>query len=184
MLALSLTPLALQPSWDRRALLRRAASASVGGGAALGGWASALRAIPPMPDEAAEAPQVLYTPPAIKGQSSKEALALAKHLQKVDAKMYGAYWCSHCFNQKMMFGAGATRQYVNYVECAPDGYKSERALCLVKDVKAYPSWEINGKFYAGEQSLADLADLSGMPPGPDRPKPIPVAEQKAPVPCD
>ena len=112
---------------------------------------------PPPPPE----PLVYYTPPSVKGSSSPEALALAKHLKSKDAKMYGAYWCSHCYNQKMLFGAGATRQ-LNYVECAGDGYKSQQSTCKAKDVPGYPTWEIDGKFYGGERSLLDLATISGF----------------------
>ena len=84
----------------------------------------------------------------------------------------------HCFNQKMMFGAGATRQYVNYVECAPDGYKSERALCLVKDV-GVPELGDQRQVLRRRAVARRPRRPQRMPPGPDRPKPIPVAEQKA-----
>tara|TARA_B100000513_G_scaffold3348_1_gene2017 strand:+ start:124 stop:498 length:375 start_codon:yes stop_codon:yes gene_type:complete len=82
----------------RHAVLRTAALAA----AALGASAPAL-AIPPMQDvlaavEAEQAkkpeqvPEVLYTPPSVKGESTPEALALAQHLKARGAKMYGAYW--------------------------------------------------------------------------------------------
>lgn len=35
-------------------------------------------------------------------KSSPRALALAKHLQLIGAKMYGAFWCSHCLEQKQV----------------------------------------------------------------------------------
>eukprot|EP00965_Chrysotila_dentata_P052353 1736574-Pleurochrysis_carterae.AAC.2 len=125
-------------------------------------------AIPPIPENAyaskpeqPDVPQVLYTPPAVKGFSSPEALALAKHLRAQGAKMYGAYWCSHCFNQKNMFGAGGSR-IIEYVECAEDGYQSQRMLCKAKEIRGYPTWEINGKFFPGERSLEELGALSGF----------------------
>ena len=71
------------------------------------------------------------------------------------------YRCSHCNNQKVAFGAGGTR-VINYVECAKDGYKSERDFCQEKGIKGYPTWEIDGKFYPGERSLEDLMALSGF----------------------
>ena len=37
--------------------------------------------------------------------------------------MYGAFWCSHCEDQKETFGAGAD---IPYVECFPDGWKRGR----------------------------------------------------------
>ena len=41
-----------------------------------------------------QVPEVLYTPPSVKGESTPEALALAQHLNARGAKMYGAYWCA------------------------------------------------------------------------------------------
>ena len=34
--------------------------------------------------------------------SSPFAIALAKHLSAIGAKMYGAFWCSHCVEQKQV----------------------------------------------------------------------------------
>ena len=39
--------------------------------------------------------------------SGKAEIALAKHLSKTGAKMYGAFWCGHCANQKEVFGKEA-----------------------------------------------------------------------------
>jgi len=122
-----------------------------------------LRAEIQQQQEAEKKPMVMYAPPAIQGISSSEAMRLAQHLKKIDAKMYGAYWCSHCFNQKQMFGAGANR-LVQYVECAEDGYQSQRQLCRAKQVNGYPTWEIEGKLYGGERSLSSLAEISGLSP--------------------
>ena len=54
-------------------------------------------------------PAVKYTPPSIKGLSTPEQIALAEHLKAKGAKFYGAYWCSFCFKQRNMFGAGGSR---------------------------------------------------------------------------
>ncbi|NEO22297.1 MAG: hypothetical protein F6K57_24065, partial [Moorea sp. SIO4A5] len=32
------------------------------------------------------------------------ATSLSDHLNKIGAKMYGAYWCPYCTKQKQMFG--------------------------------------------------------------------------------
>lgn len=34
--------------------------------------------------------------------------------------MYGAFWCSHCYDQKQAFGAEAMAAFP-YVECYPEG---------------------------------------------------------------
>jgi hypothetical protein len=36
--------------------------------------------------------------------------------------MYGAFWCSHCYDQKMDFGREAMAEFP-YVECFPQGWK-------------------------------------------------------------
>lgn len=91
---------------------------------------------------------------------SKALTNLALHLKKINAKMYGAYWCPHCTHQKDMFGQSAI-QYVNYVECDPRGANAKPSLCKAAKVTGYPTWEINGKQYVGVQSLGELAKLSG-----------------------
>ena len=35
--------------------------------------------------------------------------------------MYGAFWCSHCHEQKEAFGSQAMKDFP-YVECYPDGF--------------------------------------------------------------
>lgn len=75
------------------------------------------------------------------------------------AKMYGAYWCPHCQNQKAEFGNSV--QYLSYIECDPTGPRSEYSLCSSKGIDGYPTWEIKGKLYPGEISLQKIAELSG-----------------------
>jgi uncharacterized membrane protein len=100
--------------------------------------------------------------PPITTVSGQAELALARHLQSIGAKMYGAYWCPHCHDQKELFGQQAFSQ-IDYIECAPDGQNSQAALCQANsdNVTGYPTWEIQGKFYAGTQTLQQLADISG-----------------------
>jgi glutaredoxin len=86
--------------------------------------------------------------------------ALAQHLAKRGIKFYGAYWCPHCQRQKALFGQEAL-QYLPYIECAPGGQNSQRQLCKEKNIKLFPSWEIDGKVVTGTRSLKDLAEISG-----------------------
>lgn len=86
-------------------------------------------------------------------------LALAKHLQKIGAKMYGAYWCPHCERQTKLFGTAF--QAIDYVECDPRGKKPRPQLCKAAKIQGYPTWEIKGKLYPGVRSLEELAKTSG-----------------------
>ena len=54
-------------------------------------------------------------------QSSSRGQQLAKRLKDAGAKMYGAFWCSHCHEQKEAFGEQAMKDFP-YVECYPDGF--------------------------------------------------------------
>ncbi|MGB7485441.1 MAG: vitamin K epoxide reductase family protein [Phormidesmis sp.] len=97
----------------------------------------------------------------ITNPSGEAEVALAKHLTDTDAKMYGAYWCPHCFDQKQLFGKEAY-QDIPYIECAPDGKDSQTALCQsVPEVTGVPTWDVNGQFLSGSQSLETLAEASG-----------------------
>ncbi|HSM81412.1 MAG TPA: vitamin K epoxide reductase family protein [Nodosilinea sp.] len=99
--------------------------------------------------------------PPITTASGPAEVALANHLNSIGATMYAAWWCPHCHDQKQLFGAEAT-DALTVVECAEDGQNSQTALCRSKpEITGFPSWEINGEFYAGTQSLERLAEISG-----------------------
>ena len=92
--------------------------------------------------------------------SGASEIALARHLRRVGAKMYGSFTCEHCQMQKASFGKEAAR-IINYIECNPQGKNARRDLCEAAKIKGTPAWEINGKFYEGKKSLKELGDLSG-----------------------
>jgi uncharacterized membrane protein/glutaredoxin len=99
--------------------------------------------------------------PPITTASSPAEIALATHLANTGAKMYGAYWCPHCHDQKQLFGKEAVRK-MPYIECAEDGLNSQTALCKsIPEVKAFPTWQVNGEFLSGTQTLETLALASG-----------------------
>ena len=103
-----------------------------------------------------------YAPPQLEQSSTSYSRALAKHLAETGAKMYGAFWCSHCIEQKEIFGAGAE---IPYVECFPDGWERGTPLsgsCEAAKVDGFPTWVINGKKLEGEQTLEKLAELSSF----------------------
>jgi uncharacterized membrane protein len=101
----------------------------------------------------------LYSPPDITTSSSQRALKVSQSLQSLHAKMYGAYWCSHCYDQKQILGSPAFDRYVEYVECSKDGMNSQSKLCKAKDIPGYPTWEIQNKLYPGQQELEELEEL-------------------------
>ncbi len=101
------------------------------------------------------------TGPPITTTSGPAEIALANHLKDIDATMYGAWWCPHCHDQKVFFGAEAA-ELIPYVECAEDGKNPQPKLCRAEpQVTGFPTWQINGEFYPGSQPLTRLAELSG-----------------------
>jgi uncharacterized membrane protein len=93
--------------------------------------------------------------------SGEAEIALAQHLKKLDATMYGGFFCSHCYHQKQLFGRTAFKKLVNYVECHPQGNNPQLARCEKAGITGFPTWEIQGKQYSGTQSLEKLAEISG-----------------------
>ncbi|MFT4580996.1 MAG: putative membrane protein [Gammaproteobacteria bacterium] len=91
---------------------------------------------------------------------------LAEHLTNAQAKFYGAYWCPHCQQQKLVFGSSASR--LPYVECSPNGQKGPRATaCLVQNIQNYPTWVVSGRRVERMLSAAQLASYSGFEPPPN-----------------
>ena len=97
-------------------------------------------------------------PPRITTKSSDTALTLATDLKSLNSRMYGAFWCSHCYDQKQAFGYDAMRS-IPYVECDSEGYNNERDVCKAREVPGYPTWEIGGKLFPGERSLEELREI-------------------------
>lgn len=100
--------------------------------------------------------------------SGEAETQLAEHLKAVGAKMYGAYWCPHCCEQKQLFGQTAMKQ-LNYVECGVGGLNAQTEVCrqVAPEIEkqtgekfGFPTWEINGKFYGGRKTLTELASLT------------------------
>ena len=97
-------------------------------------------------------------PPPILSTSTPRTLQMALQLQTLDAKLYGAFWCSHCYDQKEILGKQAMAQ-ITYIECSKEGINPQTQLCRDKKIPGYPTWEIAGKLYPGEQALEELEDI-------------------------
>lgn len=84
----------------------------------------------------------------------------AKALSEKGVKMYGASWCTHCKDQKDMFGT--SWQYVDYVECAsPNGGQND--ICTKAGIEGYPTWGFSdGTKHAGVLSLEELSKLANV----------------------
>ncbi|MBD2666774.1 vitamin K epoxide reductase [Richelia sinica FACHB-800] len=95
--------------------------------------------------------------------SGEAEIELAKHLVKIGAKEYVAYWCPHCHEQKLIFGKEAY-QIIDEnvkVECAPDSPKGQPEVCKAAKIEGFPTWIINGNSYSGVQNLDQLAQATG-----------------------
>ena len=111
-------------------------------------------------ESTAQPGQVLYSPPPVTSKTDGRSLALLKRLRNQDARLYGAYWCSHCFDQKSSLG-DKFYDYVTYRECASDGVGYTKDGCLVKGkkLKGYPTWVIGGWKVEGERDLEELEGI-------------------------
>ena len=97
----------------------------------------------------------------VSDQSGIDAELLAKALTENGIRLYGAFWCSHCEDQKEMFGNAV--QYLDYVECSlPDG-QTQTQECLASGITSYPTWEFaDGSGQTGVMSFEDLAERAGI----------------------
>jgi hypothetical protein len=86
--------------------------------------------------------------------------AFAQCLSGKQAKMYGAFWCPHCADQKELFGSSF--QYVSYIECGVKGQKEPAQACVDAGIKHFPTWQFSdGARVEGTQPLTSLSDRTG-----------------------
>jgi hypothetical protein len=82
-----------------------------------------------------------------------KVLALAKCLTDKGAVFYGTEWCSHCKNQKKLFGDAMSA--VTFVDC-----DQQKDKC--SQIQWYPTWVFaDGSKAVGTQSLQALAQKVG-----------------------
>ena len=89
--------------------------------------------------------------------------ALAKCLTEKGVVMYGAYWCSHCQEQKKAFRDSF--EFITYMECAsPEDPQKMTAQCKAAGISGYPTWIFPGNVkLGGEQTLEKLSKVSECP---------------------
>ncbi|CAD5953611.1 Thiol-disulfide oxidoreductase LTO1 [Planktothrix tepida] len=107
-------------------------------------------------------PRAEKSPFNITTTSNPANIELAQYLTQSGAKMYGAFWCGHCHEQKELFGKQAVEK-LPYIECEKGGKNPQPDLCKSKNIQGYPTWEVKGQMYSGVQSLEKLAEVSGYP---------------------
>ena len=86
----------------------------------------------------------------------------ARCLTDRGVKMYGAFWCPHCTEQKEKFGASF--QYAPYVECGVKGQTSGKTqVCQDAGIQHYPTWQFppTGERVERVFSLEELSDRTG-----------------------
>lgn len=95
-------------------------------------------------------------------RSSHKHDAFARCLSDRGLKMYGAYWCPHCQDQKDLFSASF--KYVQYVECGVKGdTRAVAQVCKDADIKHYPTWQFppTGERVERVFTLEELSDRTG-----------------------
>lgn len=97
--------------------------------------------------------------PKVVSSSNISQIKFAKFLSKKGVVMYGAYWCPYCHSQKELFGNKASKKLI-IIECSKDGKNNEFELCTSKNIKGFPSWEIDNEIYLGIKTLQELAELT------------------------
>ena len=86
--------------------------------------------------------------------------AFAQCLSDKKLKMYGAYWCPHCADQKELFGSSFDK--APYIECGVKGQRAETPECKQAGIKNFPTWEFpGGERQEGTLSLKTLSEKSG-----------------------
>lgn len=93
-------------------------------------------------------------------KSSKNYDEFTHCLTDSNVKMFGAFWCPHCANQKSLFGNSFKN--VNYIECSLPDKSGQTQICIDENIMTYPTWEFaDGSRVEGVQSLEQLSLKSG-----------------------
>ena len=95
------------------------------------------------------------------GSSSLNPSDLAKCLAANGAKVYGASSCSHCQDQKALFGE--EWGIIDYIECeVPDDPSAQNAECSKAGITAYPTWVFrDGQVAQGKRTMEELWQMAG-----------------------
>ena len=128
---------------------------------------------------------IQYVPKRVQRPSTPQAIDLAHYMRTVPNQqivLAGTYWCSHTSHQKELFGVEAwkelnvktetaaktfgrgpnkSRSGFTYIECAPQGYRSNPTICSNLKIDGYPTWIITKGDAANDSSKSNTVRLSG-----------------------
>lgn len=104
-------------------------------------------------------------------QSSQQAQAskldtFASCIADSGAKFYGAFWCSHCQNQKAMFNTTfeTAADKLPYIECSTPDTNGQLEICKTEEIDTYPTWKFaDGSVHEGEATMQQLAEKTNCP---------------------
>ncbi|MCP4646479.1 MAG: thioredoxin family protein [bacterium] len=88
------------------------------------------------------------------GDQTSATAEFATCVTESGAVLYGTDWCSHCKDQKALFGEHFEK--VKFVDC-----DDSSDLCSLAEIEAYPTWIIDGEKHLGTKSLENLGTLTG-----------------------
>ncbi len=84
----------------------------------------------------------------------------AQCLAEKKVTMYGSFLCSHCDDQKKLFGPSF--KYVPYIECSVRGSRQLSFSCNMAQIRLTPTWIFaDGDRRTGLRSLKDLSEKTG-----------------------
>jgi hypothetical protein len=104
-------------------------------------------------------------------QADAKTQQVAEALTASGAKLYGAWWCSHCQAQKELFSDAFDK--LNYVECAnPDS--TQNTTCKEAGITSYPTWEFGDGTRVSSVLTMDQLIEKGKLKLPDTAGPVPT----------
>jgi len=93
---------------------------------------------------------------------AKDLDDFARCLTRKQVVMYGSFYCSHCSDQKKMFGTSF--EFVTYVECSIPGSRQMTFACTAAQIQFTPTWVFaDGERHSGVMTLKDLSAKTGCP---------------------
>lgn len=93
---------------------------------------------------------------SLKPEPPSKLDGFAQCLKSSGAEFYGAFWCTHCKEQKDEFGSSA--KYLPYIECA-NSDNTQIQICIDKKIEGYPTWVFKDESrLSGKLSLETLAE--------------------------